>query len=137
MGVVQINWKIVWLIVGVIVAFFVLRFVYRKIKRANAGKAGEINFNQVSPNINYDNYAKRAHDALTGWWTDADERDKIAADLNALNNDELKHVSNRYLFLYGEEDNETLLTLMNNYTFCWPCSDVKALTERMEKLGLS
>ena len=124
-------------IIILVIGFFVVRYIVRKIKRSNLGKSGEINYNQLDPQVNYDNYAKRAHDELTGWWVTGNARNAVAADFMRLNNDELMFVNDRYLELFGEQDNHTLYTLFSDYWICTPCADLNALLTRLKDLRLA
>lgn len=120
-------------IIMLIIVFFLLRELYRKIKLRNVGRSGWVDPESIDPTKNYDNIAKGIKDAFDNWVNDATAMNNIAAQVNALSNNEIKHLNNRCVFLY----NKTLREFVSNYYICFPCSDLKALENRLNQIGLN
>ena len=119
----------------IVVVYFVARSLLRRIRERKIGRA-EYDKANTDSTVNYDNYAKSVHNAYTGWFDSANERDRVAGELMALNNDELKLVYNRYDELFGGKGTETMYDVINDVWLCVPCVNRSALLKRMEKLGI-
>jgi len=130
--------KFVDIIVKLVIAgviFFALRSLYIRYKRRNAGKQ-YVDKSALNPNINYDALAKGVEDATGGLYNSGSELEDIAQQLVVLNNNELKHVNNRYLQIYGK-GKETLQDAFDKTWFCLACNNVEALKIRLRALGIN
>jgi flagellar biosynthesis/type III secretory pathway M-ring protein FliF/YscJ len=113
-----------------IIAFFLIKWIIKKIKERNVGKQ-YVDLTKIDPAKNYDNLAKAVHDAFDNWVNSGEEMEGVCKQLNALNNDELKHLSNRYSEIYGK-GTRTLEDAITDYYFCIGCSNCKALADRLK-----
>lgn len=120
-------------LVAIIIAIVLLRRLYLKFVRRNAGRVN-VDQSQLMNGRNYDNIAKQVHD-LRGFFTSGEDVNGLAAQLNRLNDEELKQVSNRYLILYGK-GKETLQDALSDM-LCWFCDDYKLLLNRLDALNLN
>jgi hypothetical protein len=130
--------KVVDLLVKLIIAaivIYLLYNLYNKWKRRNAGKQW-VDTQKLDPAKNYDNLAKSVYDAFEKpWLADGDEMENAANGLLFLTDNELRHVNNRYLVLYGK-NTQTIQDAITNRT-CLFCESVSLLIDRMQKIGLN
>lgn len=122
---------IVKLIIIAIIVFAAYK-LYKKWKLRNVGKAF-VDTEALDPNKNYDNIAKAINDAFGNWVNDATAMNDAAQQVNALSNNEIKHLNNRYVYLYKK----TLQDAITSYWVCFPCADLKALENRLKAIGLN
>ena len=126
-------------IIGLLVAaviFFVLRTAYIKYKRRKVGIAVDINENQLYTDKNYDNFAKLISDTFDDNFEFSSTMESTAETIMSLNDDELKFVNNRYRVLYGGTG-RSMLDALNDFYLCNRCVTLKALRERVKRLGLA
>ena len=128
--------KIVTYAVIAIVLYFSIRYIIRKIKRRDAGRSGWVDPTGIDPTKNYDNIAKAVSDAFDNIVNSAQEMEDVGQQINALSNNEILHVNNRYLTLYGK-NTRTLQDAMSDYWVCFPCSNLKAVLDRLKTLNIN
>lgn len=109
--------------------------LYIKWKRRDVGKAW-VDPSLLDPNKNYDNIAKECHDVFDGFWTGSEEAENLSKQILALDNNEIKHVNNRYVVLYGN-GTRTLQDAVKDMVFCISCDSRNALLEKLQTLGLN
>lgn len=132
----QIVRPIIFIII-LVTAYIVINKVIKNYKTRNVGKSGGYNPSQLDPNFNYDNLADAVHEACDYWLgqPSAGPVEAVSEKLMRLNDDELKHVNDRYFSMYGK-GTRTLYKSINSLWFCLTCPNWNALNDRLERLGL-